>query len=99
MDAIEEVYPLDTAAKEKLFENGFVVLKDHEHGKISDCYWRLFREQDVSVFITSDAMLHIFHVVQGDMLRDIEKQHLYSFTEVLVEDMQRRSMDEYQSIS
>ncbi|MCK5308954.1 MAG: hypothetical protein KAJ73_10105, partial [Zetaproteobacteria bacterium] len=36
MDAIEEIYPLDAAAKEKLFENGFVVLKDHEHGNISD---------------------------------------------------------------
>ena len=98
IDAITEVYPLDTAAKEKLFENGFVVLKDHEHGKISDCYMSICSIQNVSVFITSDAMLHLFHVVHGDMLRDIEKQHLYSLTEVLVEDMQRRSMDEYQSI-
>jgi hypothetical protein len=99
MDAIEEIYPLNSAAKEKLFENGFVVLKDHEHGNISDCYWGLFGESNVSVFITTDALLHIFHVVHDDMLKEIEKEHLYNSTELLVQDMQKRSMDEYQNTS
>ncbi|RLB66156.1 MAG: hypothetical protein DRH04_09785 [Deltaproteobacteria bacterium] len=99
MDAIEEIYPLDATAKEKLFENGFVVLKDHEHGNISDCYWGLFGESDVSVFITTDALLHIFHVVHDDMLKEIEKEHLYNSTELLVQGMQKKSMDEYQKTS
>ena len=99
MDAIEEIYPLDDDAKEKLFENGFVVLKDHEHGNISDCYWGLFGKSDVSVFITTDALLHIFHVVHDDMLKEIEKEHLYNSTELLVQDMQKRSVDEYQNTS
>jgi len=99
MDAIEEIYPLDDAAKEKLFENGFVVLKDHEHEKISDCYQGLFGRSDVSVFITTDALLHTFHVVHDDMLKEIEKEHLYNSTEILVQDMQKKSMDEYQNTS
>lgn len=99
MDAIEEVYPMDSGAKERLFEDGFVVLKNHEHDTISDCYWSLFERHNVSVFVTSDAMLHIFHVVHDDMLKDIEKQHLYNSTELLVQDMQRKSMDEYQNTS
>ncbi|RZN34588.1 MAG: DUF3160 domain-containing protein [Methanosarcinales archaeon] len=99
MDSIEEIYPLDDYAKEKLFENGFVVLKDHEHGNISDCYWGLFDESNVSVFITTDALLHIFHVVHDDMLKEIEKEHLYNSTEFLVQDMQKLSMDEYQNTS
>ncbi len=99
MGAIEEIYPLDADAKEKLFENGFVVLKDHEHGNISDCYWGLFGKSDVSVFITTDALLHIFHVVHDDMLKEIEKEHLYNYTELLVQNMQKRSMDEYQNTS
>jgi hypothetical protein len=99
MDAIEEIYPLDDAAKEKLFENGFVVLKDHEHRNISDCYWGLFDESNVSVFITTDALLHIFHVVHDGMLKEIEKEHLYNATELMVQDMQKRSMDEYQNTS
>ncbi|MEA1894277.1 MAG: DUF3160 domain-containing protein [Euryarchaeota archaeon] len=97
MDAIEEIYPLDAAAKEKLFENGFVVLKDHEHGNISDCYWELFGRSNVSVFITTDALLHIFHVVHDDMLKEIEKEHLYNSTELLVQNLQKRSVDEYQN--
>jgi hypothetical protein len=99
MGAIEEIYPLDDCAKEKLFKNGFVVLKDHEHGNISDCYWGLFGESNVSVFITTDALLHIFHVVHDDMLKEIEKEHLYNSTELLVQDMQKKSMDEYQNTS
>jgi len=99
MDAIEEIYSLDDDAKKKLFENGFVVLKDHENGNISDCYWGLFGKSDVSVFITTDALLHIFHVVHDDMLKEIEKEHLYNSTELLVQDMQKRSMDEYQNTS
>ena len=99
MDAVEGVYPLDSATKDKLFNNGFLVLKDHEHGNISDCYWDLFFREDVSVFITSDAMLHIFHVVHDDMLRDIEKQYLYNSTELLVQDLQRKSMQEYENTS
>lgn len=99
MGAIEEIYPLDDDAKEKLFANGFVVLKDHEHGNISDCYMSLFDEQNVSVFITTDALLHIFHVVHDDMLKEIEEEHLYNSTELLVQDMQKRSMDEYQNTS
>ncbi len=99
MDAIEEIYSLDDDAKKKLFENGFVVLKGHEHGNISDCYMSLFGKSDVSVFITTDALLHIFHVVHDDMLKEIEKEHLYNYTELLVQDMQKRSMDVYQNTS
>ena len=99
MDAIEEIYPLDAAAKEKLFGNGFVVLKDHEHGNISDCYWGLFGRSDVSVFITTDALLHIFHVVHDDMLKEIEKEHLYNSTELLMQSMQKKSTGEYRNTS
>ncbi|MCK4733040.1 MAG: DUF3160 domain-containing protein, partial [Methanophagales archaeon] len=99
MDAVEEVYPLDPTAKHKLFNNGFVVLKDHEHGNISDCYDNLYYRRNVSVFITTDALLHVFHVVHDDMLKDIEKQCLYDNARLLVQDMQRKSMDEYQNTS
>ena len=99
MDAVEEVYPLDLAAKHKLFNNGFVVLKDHEHGNISDCYDNLYYRRNVSVFITTDALLHVFHVVHDDMLKDIEKQCLYNNARILMQDMQRKSMDEYQNTS
>ena len=89
MDAVEDAYPLDVEAKEKLFANGFVVLNDYECGNISDCYWNLFGQRGVHVFITSDALLHIFHVVHDNTLKDIEKQFLYNSTEQLVQDLQK----------
>ncbi|MCK4736098.1 MAG: DUF3160 domain-containing protein, partial [Methanophagales archaeon] len=99
MDAIEEVYPLDSAAKEKLLKNGFVVLKDYEYDSISGCYFSLIYEYNVSVFVTSDAMLHVFHVMHDGMLQDIEREYLYNSTELLVQDMQKESMSQYRNIS
>ena len=95
LSTIEQTYPLDSKARDKLNTNGFVVLDEYEYGNISDCYWMWCFEPDVSVFITSDAMLHIFHVVHDNMLKDIEKQHLYNLTELLVNDLQKKSMEEY----
>ena len=99
MAAIEEVYPLDADAEEKLAANGFVVLKDHERENISECYMEFFDESDVSVFVTTDALLHIFHVVHDDMLKEIEKEHLYNLTELLVQGIQEKSTGEYQNTS
>ena len=99
MDAIEEVYPLDSAAKEKLLTNGFVVLKDYEYDSISGCYCSLLYKYNVSVFVTSDAMLHVFHVMHDGMLQDIEREYLYNSTELLVQDMQKESMSQYRNIS
>ncbi len=99
MAAIEAVYPLDADAEEKLAANGFVVLKDHERENISECYMEFFDESNVSVFVTTDALLHIFHVVHDDMLKEIEKEHLYNLTELLVQGIQEKSTGEYQNTS
>jgi len=99
LNTIEQTYPLDPEARDKLNTNGFVVLDEYKHGYISDCYFKWCFEPDVSVFITSDAMLHIFHVVHDNMLKDIEKQHLYNSTELLVNDLQKKSMEEYDNTS
>jgi len=99
MDAIEEIYPLDSAAKNKLFTNGFVVLKDYGYENISECYWGLFDKHAVSVFVTSDVFLHLFHVVHDNMLKDIEQEYLYNFTELLVQNLQQESMVIYDTIS
>lgn len=37
--------------------------------------WSFFDESDVSFFITTDVLLHIFHVVHDDILKEIEKLH------------------------
>lgn len=99
MDAIEEVYPLDSAAKEKLLANGFVVLGDYKYDYLSDCYWSLFYRSEVSVFITSDAMLHVFHVIHDALLQDVERQYLSDSLELLAADMQAASVSIYQDTS
>jgi len=96
MDAIEEVYPLDSAAKEKLLSNGFIVLEDYKYDDIAGCYLSLLDKYDVSVFLTPDAMLHVFHVIHDAMLQDVERQYLYDSLELLLQDMQEASVSMYE---
>jgi len=99
MDAIEGVYPLDSAAKEKLLTNGFIVLEDYGYDDIAGCYCSLLYEYEISVFVTSDAMLHVFHVIQDALLQDVERQYLYDSLEGLAQDMQGASVSMYQDTS
>jgi len=96
VDAIEETYPLDSAAKEKLLSNGFIVLEDYKYDDIAGCYLSLLYKYDVSVFVTPDAMLHVFHVIHDAMLQDVERQHLYDSIELLVQDVQEVSVSMYE---
>jgi len=99
LNAITAIYPLDNGALSKLYQNKFIVLKNQEKDYLSGSYFGLFEHYNVSVFITSDAMLHIFHNVHDEMLKEIEKQHLYQVVEDLAKSMQPKSMDDYTTTS
>ncbi len=99
LTAITDVYPLDAGALTKLYKNGFIVLKNEDAIHLSEVYMALFDRSQVSVFITSDVMLHIFHNVQDEMLKDIERTHLYDTVQYMVKDLQLWSMADYDSTS
>jgi hypothetical protein len=99
LDALQEVYSLNEGALAKLYQNGFIVLKDIENPYLSEVYMNLFFKEDVSVFITSDVMLQIFHNIHDEMLKNIEKEYLHEYILNMVEGLQERSEDDYTSAS
>jgi len=109
LPGIETIYPLSEAAKARLRANGFVVLPDVDVEYLSDAYWRLFEpfctpyvlpdEEKGSVFITSDAALHLFHNVFDGLLAEVEKDHLYDDVEWLVQQVYTASVTNYAAIS
>ncbi len=84
---VEAVVPLNAAAKARLRANGFVVLPDQGVDRLSNAYMRLFAEDRVSVLITTDMALHLFHNVFDDLLAELERAQLLADVQQLVQDL------------
>jgi hypothetical protein len=98
MDAILQIYSLSNSTQEKLFKNGFIVLSEHEYNYLSGCYFDLFQKEEISVFITTDALLHIFHTMQDDLIKNVEYDYLYNLTKQLLIQLQYECINTYESI-
>jgi hypothetical protein len=63
----------------KLLENGFVIIKNPFNSKEKDIinpYERL-KEEEIAVFITTDSLLHLYHIQFDETLRQIEEKEFY----------------------
>lgn len=81
-DSQLELPGLNAAQKSALSRNGFV---------ITPARWRQFdaayeqgRYADQPTFVTTDSMLHIYHLVFDKMLRDLERESLAPATKKMV---------------
>jgi len=95
---VESIYPLNDAAKARLRASGLVALPDQDVERLSDAYFGLFGQDQVSVFITTDVALHLFHNVFDDLLAEVEKAHLYDDVEWLVQQLYAASATRYAAI-
>jgi|GEM_PF-2944422 len=71
-----------------LRRNGFAVWQ--EHAEKEDRMWRFYRnlqDEDTPVFITSDSLLHLYHICFQSALESIEEQHLFIDLRMLSEGM------------
>ncbi|RXA21732.1 DUF3160 domain-containing protein [Methanosarcina sp. MSH10X1] len=72
--------PLDDSAFELLESKGFVVIENpYNQGEedITSMYSTL-KEQEVPVFITTDSLLHLYHIQFDETLRQIEENEFYN---------------------
>lgn len=65
---------LNTAQKKALAKNGFVITPAKNH--YFDHAYETVRYANVPSFITTDSMLHTYHLIFGKLLRDLERQQL-----------------------
>ena len=98
LPAVEAVHPLTGTARDRLQDQGFVILNVSEGESLSDAYMGIGGGQDLPVFVTSDATLYLFHAVVDDLLKTVEKGALYTETQTLVEALQGDSADVYASM-
>jgi hypothetical protein len=71
--------PLDADAARLLQTNGFVVINNPFYPReedITDPYTML-KDREIPVFITSDSLLHLYHIQFDETLRQIEEREFY----------------------
>ena len=71
--------PLSPEALSLLQENGFVVIDNAFHEKEENIvapYNRL-KDREIPIFITSDSLLHLYHIQFDETLRQIEEKEFY----------------------
>ena len=73
---ILDYFNLTQEQLEALKENGFVVLPYKNFEDIANFY-KMLRNSGIPLFITSDAILHLYHVQFNFLLKNIEEREFY----------------------
>ena len=93
--------PLSEDATDRLEMNGFVVTKDPFSPNRDDIAapYKLIKNLEVPIFVTSDSLLHIYHIQFDETLRSIEEDHFYDDLWTISEMMLARSEADYNASS
>lgn len=95
-----EGFDLSEAQRRLLAQNGFVVA-DPLPGKYNEFYQlyeSLRYETEVPIFVTTDAVFHVYHLIFDKMLRDLEREHFIPDLEALTQAMLEASLQQFQAV-
>jgi hypothetical protein len=92
-----EMFGLSDTQKGALAENGFVVVPRF-HKQLFALYVEN-KEKVYPSFVTSDLLLHTFHVMYNDIVTRLEKKVFIEDLKVLTDIMLRTSLEQYDSAS
>lgn len=91
---IDNTFQFSDSEKEKLTQNKFIVLNRKGTDDIIDAY-KFYWENDLPIFITTDTMLHIWHLIFDRSLEKIEELVLFPLLKNLVDNMTLKGLVEY----
>ena len=85
---------LSLKEKEILLNNGVVIILGNEHDRFEDAYLELKRK-DVPIFITSDSILHLFHIEFNEILKNLEIKKLSPMLKEFLKAVLKESIEQY----
>jgi hypothetical protein len=90
---------LTDAQRAMLATNGFVVQPPvpGEYREFYQIYER-YRYAETPIFITTDSIYHVYHLLFDKMLRDLETEHFIADLRLLTQAMLEESASQYQSL-
>jgi hypothetical protein len=91
-------YTGDALLEERLSRNGFVVSPEYQQGDVVSFYKDL-AERDAPVYITTDSLLHLFHVQFDVALRETEEKRLIPLMVGFTKSMVERSLEQHEQLA
>lgn len=97
-DSVNTVLSLTNQQKELLIKNGFVV---RDFGKESDIIepYKYLKNQEIPIFITSDTLLHMYHILFDQTLKGIEERILFDNMLTLSKVLFDTSIQDYETFT
>ncbi|MDM7917845.1 MAG: DUF3160 domain-containing protein [Methanosarcina sp.] len=104
-DFIQKI-PLTNESRDLLYKNGFVVIENSAienlpgagKTRVNDTY-RDLKVADVPIFITSDSLLHLYHIQFDETLKRAESEEFYDELWKLDKALLEASIEDYDSAS
>jgi hypothetical protein len=90
---------LDEDALRLLETNGFVVISNPFYLQTEDITapYKTLKDQEIPVFITSDSLLHLYHIQFGETLRQVEEREFYDTIWKISMGLLNESLEDYSS--
>ena len=95
---VNVLLPMDQSSRQALERNGFVVLPDGQKVDMIAAYDRLALGH-VPNFITSDSMLHLYHVQFDEILKAVEAGEFFPQMKVMSEALFESATNQYAALT
>ncbi len=96
---VQSALSISSEAIVKVSENGFTVIKNpfylHEQDIIAP--YKTLKNSGVPIFVTSDSLLHLYHIQFDKTLRDLEERELYDQIWLLSSGLLSGSLSDYEN--
>jgi hypothetical protein len=81
-----------------LLENGVVIIPGGEYERFENAY-RELSFKDIPIFITSDSILHLYHIEFNEILKNLEIKELSPMLKAFLDAVIKESIKQYNSFS
>lgn len=105
-DRVTSRFGLAERQIETMKRNGFVVVPQGPFGgwipmnynDVVEAYEDL-KEEDIPIFVTSDTLLHLYHIQFNEILKDIENEEFFDKINTISEAMLDESLEQHNSLT
>ncbi len=94
---IKDEFNLNSRQEALLSKNGFVVIPG-DGDDIVEPYKKL-ENKGIPIFVTSDTLLHLYHILFNEILKQIEEEELYNQLIDMTKAMLKRAETDYRSFT
>jgi len=93
----ESILSLSENQKELLERNGFVLIPWHGDDIVQP--YKTLREQGIPIFVTSDTLLHLYHIQFNEILKRLEEEEFFDELIDVSLAMMERAAQDYESFT